>query len=469
MPRGKRKLLHVEGQQSLCLFGVKREASASDAGKVHDLVTSASEGASGLGSASPKATAAVAASAAVAESARAEASAADAAEAASAHVASSASAAQQTSVEPKAASVSVAESVVASKAASVPDASPGVQGAFHGGAPQSPPRALHSPPPPPPSTACKSKSTYHFDCKTEQNAFNYRIAKAPQARKERWEALKSCQGAEQEAFVQDILAVQKGDYSNVLHTLQRTTEVTDTTVVDDQSGWISYQAFEGIEGAAQALVMVRAKTVETRDHPKIPPNMGIEWPHNQQVWHEDTKNHKRKEVTDQQRSINEVEADPTSAHRFADAAAQLRGKMGKGSVATAPVAPPAQGKAGVIPKGKPEISQQDKVAIENMKKTHSEWDRKRREYKGTLTASSLNPNTRDTKFHTDLQQYVADGTAIDDNILEYETKFKINQQFTTQDLRDLAARCTDLVAKIKKANELQNALKMWLNVSAGIQ
>ena len=75
----KRKLVHVEGQQCFCLFGVKREASASDAGKVHDLVAESVSDA-GKVSASLKATAAVAASAAVAESARAEASAAAAAE-----------------------------------------------------------------------------------------------------------------------------------------------------------------------------------------------------------------------------------------------------------------------------------------------------------------------------------------------------------------------------------------------------
>ena len=115
------------------------------------------------------------------------------------------------------------------------------------------------------------------------------------------------------------------------------------------------------------------------------------------------------------------------------------------------------------------MSQQDKIATENMRKTHSEWDRKRREYKATLSTSSLNPNTRGTTFHTDLMQYVTDGDAIDDIILEYETKIKVNQQFTSQDLRDVAARCTELVAKIKKGNELQSALKMWLNVNAGNQ
>ena len=50
-----------------------------------------------------------------------------------------------------------------------------------------------------------------------------------------------------------------------------------------QNQWMSWKQAEDIEGYDVLVAQVRAGTIESRAHPRLPPNSTIEWPKNLQV------------------------------------------------------------------------------------------------------------------------------------------------------------------------------------------
>ena len=69
-----------------------------------------------------------------------------------------------------------------------------------------------------------------------------------------------------------------------------------------------------------------------------------------------------------------------------------------------------------------------KEAVTNAKKTHGEWDRKKRDLDGVVELSKGNGNTKGCKFEKDLEDAIKDGNKLDAQFLSLERKFNSKAQ-----------------------------------------
>ena len=67
-----------------------------------------------------------------------------------------------------------------------------------------------------------------------------------------------------------------------------------------------------------------------------------------------------------------------------------------------------------------------------LKKNHSEWDRRRREWNGQLTKSKTNKNTKGSVVEADLRLLMDGGVAIDTALQDYENKWIAQGSFATE-------------------------------------
>jgi hypothetical protein len=172
---------------------------------------------------------------------------------------------------------------------------------------------------------------------------------------------------------------------------------------------------------------------------------------------------------------------------------------------------------------KGEISEQDKVAVANIREAHSAWDRSRRDFEALVSKSAGHANTKGCKFELDLQALIPQGitlqfietfkvmticlfvvggpprsarsvpwdtprrsrsyqksilrtwrvsilshhvtgTAEDEVLQKLERAFLRGDKFANGDLILAAATCTKLADLIKIGNKKASALKPWFNV-----
>ena len=91
------------------------------------------------------------------------------------------------------------------------------------------------------SAACAA-ATDADDSKRKNNAFSYRLRAAPAEVREAWDKLKRDKGSASRAeFIDMMLSVSRGDYSDITARLRTSTEVSDETENADESKWVSWQ------------------------------------------------------------------------------------------------------------------------------------------------------------------------------------------------------------------------------------
>jgi hypothetical protein len=164
--------------------------------------------------------------------------------------------------------------------------------------------------------------------------------------------------------------------------------------------------------------MVIAKTIASRQNAMLPPTTKIEWPRNLEVASlTESWNNKRKSIDE---TSNEVAAgSSTDFEKKFDEYQNMGKKMRADTdVNTAKKAHQDAGKPGV-PK-KDEVSEQDKVAVANIRKAHSAWDRSRREFSALVSKSASHANTKGCKFELDLQALIPQGIT-----LQFMETFKV--------------------------------------------
>jgi len=163
--------------------------------------------------------------------------------------------------------------------------------------------------------------------------------------------------------------------------------------------------------------MVTAKTIASRPNAMLPPNTKIEWPRNLEVAAlTESWNKKRKSID---ATANEVAAgSSTDFEKKFDEYQNIDKKMRASTGAnTAKNTPEDAGKPGVK---KEEVSEQDKVALANIRKAHSAWDRSSREFSALVGKSAGHANTKGCKFQLDLQALIPQGIT-----LQFMETFKV--------------------------------------------
>ena len=101
------------------------------------------------------------------------------------------------------------------------------------------------------------------------------------------------------------------------------------------------------------------------------------------------------------------------------------------------------------------MPERDKVAVANLRRTHSLWDRARRDYNALVAKSEANENTQGCKFERDLKSIVQQGGPIDQNIQALESKYLCGKDFSDEEIKMGADMANSLVTFIKEEKVLR--------------
>jgi len=299
--------------------------------------------------------------------------------------------------------------------------------------------------------------------KGQYNKFAYRLKGAPQDVQAMWESLLKTknQVAIDEFFV-SILKHKKGCLpDNFLKSLK---EINDVTETGDEGGWYPWKEIAEKEGHDALIEMVTAGTVTIRRNPRLPITSQIPYPLNQQVAYEQEKWSRKRQTIEGKRLEGELPQEEHEAFETQFASAKKATKI---SVADCRPGGSRDGQApgqgqGTDPKGQP--SERDKNTIAQLRKTHSLWDRAKREYQGLVSKSKGNPNTRGTAFEVALEAAINQGSQADSTLMGYETQYLGGRAFTDEDVSNLMALTNELVDLIKTSNKKATALRPWFKV-----
>ena len=189
--------------------------------------------------------------------------------------------------------------------------------------------------------------------------------------------------------------------------------------------------------------------LQSRRHPCIPENSGLEWPVILQVKIVVEKNKKRTRVV-----IEDTEDVRTDVAEFEKRWCQRSiPRTSSGAGTTVPV-------LRAVPKEKDEDNEAVKIALVSVRKYHGMWDRFAREVQAVIVASKKNTNTSGCKIQLDLEHELMNGSTTDQAILDFESKVFINRgNASNSDIEDVASKCHELDGFIKSSRKKMNALK----------
>eukprot|EP00969_Alexandrium_andersonii_P351484 15435542-Alexandrium_andersonii.AAC.1 len=199
-----------------------------------------------------------------------------------------------------------------------------------------------------------------------------------------------------------------------------------------------------------------------RRNKHLPQQSTLEWPKDQQFFYntetESEKHHFSEKLSLKERSEVDRETAEMVDNLFdsgASSSLHLPPEPALGAAST-PKLPPEQ---------EEKLAKKDQVAIVSVKKTHSEWDRKKREFTASLVASENCEHTRGTKFEAELKEVISLATACDENILQYEVRYKTfapGTHFSNKDIVEMAGQCKAIVEHIKSGQRYSTLLKSWM-------
>ena len=190
------------------------------------------------------------------------------------------------------------------------------------------------------------------------------------------------------------------------------------------------------------------------------------FPHNHQFKHEIDTFKSGGRTSEGTTKASEAEADEESNSVFGSL---FEGLQQQAAFAPAPVAAtvlgeasPHVGQTAAEKKAEDEaLETAKKVAEEsmkNMRRAHGEWDRKRREYSGTVEQSKVNSNTKGSVIECLLTKIIEEGDAIDNKMLQTEIIHR-RQILSGQDREQLIKQCETVFSLIKDGNKKSIALK----------
>ena len=195
-------------------------------------------------------------------------------------------------------------------------------------------------------------------------------------------------------------------------------------------------------------VMIQAKTIRHRDHPKLPAGSRIPFPQNQEFKTE-------KETFASKRKKNEIqqlkETNEANEASKADFQANL----------------PDFGISKAARKDSPGDSMKDTAsftAVSNMRKVHSAWDRTKREWAGLVAQSEAHTNTKRCKFESDLRASILIGTKIDDSMVALETNYVAKGALARDEIEQGAKFASQLMEAMRNGGKRVVALKACFKV-----
>ena len=109
-------------------------------------------------------------------------------------------------------------------------------------------------------------------------------------------------------------------------------------------------------------------------------------------------------------------------------------------------------------------SDRDNVAICNLQKAHSLWDKSKRVWEGTLQKSATHENTNGCRFEALSKAAIVALDKVDSKNMEMEQKHLTGHKLTDDELKEAASRTTQLVKEIKEGNKKKTELNRWMGL-----
>ncbi|CAK0830166.1 unnamed protein product, partial [Prorocentrum cordatum] len=329
--------------------------------------------------------------------------------------------------------------------------------------------AAKSRPPTPQATVGGESGSWLYQDKATYNKFYYRAKAVPEI-KEMWEnEIKTTMSeADQREWVSSIISTKAGVPPDCV--VQRRKELIQTQEEIKAGAWMTFHGAASKDGEVAVKEMLRFGALKSRPNSKLPPDAELKWPCTLEVaravekW-SDATTAKKSERVDDHEGWNQDEME-----EFSKATKRLSAKVKDATIAASssgaatPGGAAPQANDGTGGQGAPPPAERDKVCVTNAKKSHTLWDRTRREWHALCVRSKSCENTRGCKIESDLETLLKELDALDQDIMGVETKFLSATALTDDDITTTANNVQQLVDKIKIGNKKATALKPWFKL-----
>ena len=302
--------------------------------------------------------------------------------------------------------------------------------------------------------------------KGELNQFRHHMLKAPDTVTNKWVELKERKpsDAERREFVREVIMLAKAKdstFSNAYFT--QFEEIRHEDVVEVSKEWIPWETYEKAHGFKMAVTLVKLKKVISREHIDLQgEDHGMEWPYYLEV-----KYIKRLELEKTTHSKGgRMESDKVELDATASAAASsaMAAAVMPTSSLSSPRAPKDTDANVGAAKGKDGQADPDDTVtlIKNLRQTHSDWDRRKSDYRGCLQKSLGHVTTKDSHIEKELRAIITEGDKLDSKLMEQNVVY-IATNVLGQDGKDLVKASQAALFKLCKAgNSKMSALKTMM-------
>jgi len=127
-----------------------------------------------------------------------------------------------------------------------------------------------------------------------------------------------------------------------------------------------------------------------------------------------------------------------------------------------PLVAPAAAAHGTPPPETKEVQ----ATLTMVSKTHTEWDKKRREYASVLSRSSGCAATAGSRFHAELVDSIEKGAEKDNLLMTHELSLRGKNDSSKDLIAETAATCEDIGKIIKRCGRKSTGLKAWIASAA---
>ena len=251
-------------------------------------------------------------------------------------------------------------------------------------------------------------------------------------------------------------AFEDNNYLKSTFLLKQTLQATTTE--GSKGGWYSYDWVVSKDGKMVTDEMIRLGTLPTRLHSGlIEGQHNVPWPHCLECkWSKEVFSNSTSATTSAEMQL-ECEASSQMRGVFTDRVADAMSGFSSTSQ-------PRTAMQQALPAPPPVDSAKVASAFKNAARAHSEWDRAKRLFGGTLVLGMKNAHTKDTTLLVDMQDIVEKGIQHDTELCTWETKQRSGDVLGEDALEKVKELC-DAIFNHKKEGAIRNNLLMtWIKM-----
>jgi hypothetical protein len=204
---------------------------------------------------------------------------------------------------------------------------------------------------------------------------------------------------------------------------------------------------------------LRLKKVISREHVDLQgEDHGVEWPKNLQVKYvKEVESNKTTHSSGGRMESSKAVLDSTAATEAASAmAAAVIATPHSTNTTPHNESAPGSAKPGGAPN--PEATS----LIKNLRQTHSDWDRRKNDYRGCLAKAGANPATNISHIEQELKRIIEEGDALDAMLMEHNVFYIATGDLTHEGKQVVKESATTLFTLCKTGNSKMSALKTMM-------